>query len=128
MPWKFTADVPIWLQVTEVIRQRILTGVYPPGSGIPPVRELAQEAAVNPNTMQRALAHLESTGLIYTQRTAGRRVTESVDLIRCLRLEQAHTYIEQCRTQLAALGFTQEETMNLLRNWKENDGESRIKE
>lgn len=114
MPWKFATDTPIYLQAAEVIRLRILTGVYQPGGSIPSVRELAQEAAVNPNTMQKALAQLEATGLLYTQRTAGRRVTESEELIRCLRLQQAHTHIDQCRKQLAALGFTPGEIDEML--------------
>lgn len=117
MPWNFTNDAPIYLQVAEVIRLRILTGAYAPGSSIPSVRELAQEAAVNPNTMQKALSLLESTGLLYTQRTAGRKVTESQELIHCLRLEQAHTHIDQCRRQLAALGFSPEEITQMLQNW-----------
>ena len=119
MPWKFATDAPIYLQAAEIIRLRILTGQYPPGSSIPSVRELAQEAAVNPNTMQKALALLESSGLLYTQRTAGRRVTESVELIRCLRLEQAHTHIEQCRRQLADLGFSEEEIQEMLSHWSD---------
>ncbi|MGM9538375.1 MAG: GntR family transcriptional regulator [Candidatus Onthomonas sp.] len=119
MPWNFATDAPIYLQAAEVIRLRILTGAYPPGSSIPSVRELAQEAAVNPNTMQKALTLLESTGLLYTQRTAGRRVTESRELIHCLRLEQAHTHIDHCRGQLAALGFSPEEIHDMLQNWTE---------
>lgn len=117
MPWKFATDLPIYLQVAEVIRLRILTGIYPPGSSIPSVRELAQEAAVNPNTMQKALVLLESAGLLYTQRTAGRKVTESEELIRCLRLEQAHTHIQECYRQLASLGFSEEEIREMLRSW-----------
>ena len=117
MPWKFATDAPIYLQAAEIIRLRILTGEYPPGGSIPSVRELAQEAAVNPNTMQKALALLESSGLVYTQRTAGRRVTESGELIRCLRLEQAHAHIEQCCRQLSALGFSEEEIREMLQSW-----------
>ena len=59
MDWRFTDDRPIWLQLTEQLTRRIITGVYPPGSRLPPVRELAAQAGVNPNTMQRALAQLE---------------------------------------------------------------------
>lgn len=117
MPWNFATDAPIYLQVAEVIKLRILTGVYQPGSYIPSVRELAQEAAVNPNTMQRALAQLESSGLLYTHRTTGRKVTEETKLIRCLRLEQAHTHIAQCHKQLAALGFAPEEIRSMLQSW-----------
>ena len=76
MSWSFTSDSPIYLQIAEIIKFRILRGEYPPGTRIPSVRELAQEAAVNPNTMQRALALLKSEGLLITRRTTGRTVTE----------------------------------------------------
>ncbi|HAJ73895.1 MAG TPA: hypothetical protein DCM49_03755 [Lachnospiraceae bacterium] len=74
MPWNFTADTPIYLQIAEIIRLRIPRGEYPPGTRIPSVRELSQEAAVNPNTMQRALALLKEEGLLVTRRTTGRTV------------------------------------------------------
>ena len=70
MDWRFTDDRPIWLQLTEQLTRRIITGVYPPGSRLPPVRELAAQAGVNPNTMQRALAQLEQDGLAFADRTA----------------------------------------------------------
>ncbi len=117
MPWRFQSDSPIYSQAAEVIRLRILTGEYPPGSHMPSVRELAQEAAVNPNTMQRALSLLEEQGLLYTQRTAGRTVTESEELIRCLRLKQARSYVTDCWQQLARLGFSTGEIQAMLREW-----------
>ena len=63
MDWKFTGDRPIWQQLTEQLTLRILKGQYPPGERLPAVRELAAQAGVNPNTMQRALAQLESIAL-----------------------------------------------------------------
>lgn len=125
MPWKFATDLPIYLQAAQVIRLRILTGEYPPGSSIPSVRELAQEAAVNPNTMQKALVLLESEGLLNTQRTAGRKVTERQDLIRCLRLEQAYTHMEACRRQLASLGFSAQEIREMMSHWRGPDDEEK---
>ena len=119
MEWTFSADLPIYSQLVDQIKLAIVSGVYLPGERLAPVRELAMDAGVNPNTMQKALALLESTGLLYTQRTAGRRVTESQELIHCLRLEQAHTHIDQCRRQLAALGFSPEEIREMLQSWTE---------
>ena len=75
MDWKLTGDRPIWQQLTEQVALRILTGEYPPGSRLPAVRELAAQAGVNPNTMQRAMAQLEQDGLAVGSRTAGRTVT-----------------------------------------------------
>ena len=80
MDWKLEDDRPIWTQLTEQLKRRIIAGVYPPGSKLPPVRELAAEAGVNPNTMQRALAQLEQDGLARADRTAGRLVTQDAEI------------------------------------------------
>ena len=70
MPWNLSSDRPIFLQIVERIEMDIISGVYQPGQRLPAVRELASCAAVNPNTMQRALSELERTGLVYSQRTS----------------------------------------------------------
>ena len=89
MEWKLNDDRPIWLQLTEQMTRRIITGVYPPGSKLPPVRELAAEAGVNPNTMQRALAQLEQDGLAKADRTAGRLVTQDTAVLDAVRGAEA---------------------------------------
>ena len=77
MAWDIRADRPVYLQLVEHLQTAVVTGEYPPGSRIPPVRELAGQAGVNPNTMQRALAELEAQGLVETHRTSGRTVTKN---------------------------------------------------
>ena len=77
MGWNVEGSGPIWMQLHRQLMQRISSGVYPRGSKIPTVRELAAEAGVNPNTMQRALSQLEADGLVVTNRTAGRTVTRT---------------------------------------------------
>ena len=72
MQWSFSNDLPIYSQLIGQIKVGIVSGVFPPGERLPSVRDLATEAGVNPNTMQRALAELERDGLVYSQRTAGR--------------------------------------------------------
>ena len=81
MDWKLTDNRPIWQQLTEQLTLRILKGEYPPGERLPGVRELAAQAGVNPNTMQRAMAQLEAGGLAVGSRTAGRTVTENTAVI-----------------------------------------------
>ena len=82
MPWNLDPQRPIYAQIIERVQLDIVTGHYAPGSRLPSVRELAAQAAVNPNTMQRALSELEGSGLIYAQRTSGRFVTEDTARIR----------------------------------------------
>lgn len=90
MKWNITADRPVYLQLIEQLELAIVAGEYRAGARLPGVREMAAGAAVNPNTMQRALQELEARGLLNTQRTAGRTVTED------------KTMIAQLREQLAA--------------------------
>ena len=81
MKWQFSNDAPIYTQLIEQIQVGIVAGAFPPGERLPSVRDLATEAGVNPNTMQRALAELERDGLVFSQRTAGRFVTEDKTMI-----------------------------------------------
>ncbi len=81
MPWNLNSDRPIFMQIIEIIQLDIISGRYAPGEKLPSVRDLASEAAVNPNTMQKALSELERSGLVYSQRTSGRFITEDTKMI-----------------------------------------------
>ena len=117
MNWKLTDDRPIWVQLTEQLTLRIVSGEYGPGAAVPAVRALAAEAGVNPNTMQRALSELESRGLVETRRTAGRTVTEDAARIRQVRRELAVGRVEEFLASMRALGYTDAETRTLLTEW-----------
>lgn len=119
MTWNLSGDKPIWLQLHEQLTQRIATGVYPKGSRMPAVRELAAEAGVNPNTMQRALAQLEQDGLVVTNRTAGRTVTEDGVILSEICMRLANEKISQYLKSMALLGFPKKEAIELLLKWEE---------
>ena len=110
MPWSFSGERPIYTQLVEQLQIRIVTGTYPPAS----VRELAEEAAVNPNTMQRALSELENRGLVFSQRTAGRFVTEDARRITLLRRELAEQKIGTFLREMERLGYSAGEIRALL--------------
>ena len=114
MGWHFDADRPIYMQLLELIQQRIITGTYGPGEQLPPVRELALEAGVNPNTMQKAMTELERTGLIHAQRTTGRFVTEDVQMIRDLRQQLALARIADFMHSMQELGYERMEIIKLM--------------
>lgn len=114
MQWKLTDDRPIWMQLTEQLTERIVSGLYPLGSRMPSVRELAAQAGVNPNTMQRALAQLESDGLVVTNRTAGRTVTEDSQSVDRVRQSLAEDKMEFYVAGMATLGYTETEAANML--------------
>lgn len=121
MAWKLDSNRPIYLQLLEELENRIVTGVYPPGSQLPGVRALAQEAAVNPNTMQKALQELERNGLVFAQRTSGRFVTDDSAMLRQLRLrlakEQAAAFLEGMKK----LGLSKEEALRLAEEIEEEE-------
>ena len=106
MPWNLLSDRPIYTQLMEQIKLRVVSGAYPPGSKMPSVRDIAEEAAVNPNTMQRALSQLESEGLLYTQRTSGRFVTEDTEKIAEVKNSLAEGIVQEFVSRMESLGFT----------------------
>ena len=122
MSWEFDNNRSIYVQLIEKIRTRIITGVYPPGSKLASVRELAGEAEVNPNTMQKALTELERSGLVHAVRTSGRFVTEDQKMIDSLKRESAVEIINNFREKMRALGYSNEEVINLMKETeKENE-------
>ncbi len=114
MAWNLDSDRPIYAQIFEVIQLRIISGAYKPGEKIPSVRELAAEAGVNPNTMQKALSELERSGLVMAQRTSGRIVTEDMDMIRENRNKLARQQIREFIERMNRLGFSKQEIIELL--------------
>lgn len=114
MSWTLEESRPIWVQLCEQIEDRVLTGTYPPGSRLPSVRDLAAEAGVNPNTMQRALATLEDRGLLVTNRTIGRTVTLERERVETLRRQHAGDTTEQYLQRMERLGYNKAETIGII--------------
>ena len=114
MQWKLSDDRPIYVQLMETITAAIASGTLAAGSRLPSVREMAAQAGVNPNTMQRALAELERDGLLYSQRTAGRFVTDQSDRITQKREELAMQQIRIFLSSMKEMGYTSEQTLNLI--------------
>ena len=114
MPWELKPDRPIYAQLIEQLERKICSGAYPLGTRLPSVRDLAQEASVNPNTMQRALARLEEDGLLYTNRTSGRFVTEDIGRIRQTKNKLAQEQVQEFLKKMTDLGFRQEEIRAIL--------------
>ena len=117
MSEQFDASRPIYAQLVERLKARILAGTYPPGGHLDSVRDLAAAAGVNPNTMQRALAQLESEGLVRTERTSGRYVTEDTNLIEQLRSAAAHDIAADFLEKMRSIGYTPEKAAALLEHW-----------
>ena len=122
MAWQFTSSQPIYLQIVDQMEMMIFRGSYPLGERLPSVRDLALEASVNPNTMQRALSELEGMGLINTQRTSGRTVTTDEAIIMQAKNEKAEQLTEAFLNSMSALGLTREQVIALLARKEEDNG------
>ncbi|QPK80852.1 GntR family transcriptional regulator [Schaalia sp. ZJ405] len=105
---------PIWIQLSEEFTRRIVSGEWAIGSKIPSVRDLALEAGVNPNTVQRALGAIDARGLTTTERTAGRFVTREEEAITAARNELAVGATDTFITAITAIGLEQAEVLALL--------------
>lgn len=114
MAWTLDSGRPIYAQIIERVQLAIITGHYKPGEKLPSVRELASEAAVNPNTMQKALSELEQSGLLYTQRTSGRFITEDTDLIHRMKNSLATMQVREFIRKMRQLGLGDEEILQLI--------------
>ena len=116
MPWNLDSDRPIYLQLMERIQHDIISGTYKPGDKLPSVRELAMEASVNPNTMQKALSELERIGLVHSRRTSGRFITEDETMIKQLKTETATEHIREFLKSMEYLGFTRPDILELVQD------------
>lgn len=111
MGWDFKKGIPIYSQIIERLELDLLSGKYQLGEKLPSVRDLAMEANVNPNTMQRALSVMERSGLIYSERTSGRFVTLDHEKIDSLRKDLIRKNVDQFFTTLKNLGIKNEEIL-----------------
>lgn len=110
----FQNKSPIYLQLMAEIKQKILAGIMAPGEKLPSVRDLAMDEGVNPNTAQKALTQLEAEGLIYTNRTSGRFVTEDAALIRTVRQEFARNSTNDYLDRMEEIGYEEQEIPDLV--------------
>lgn len=115
MDYQFTNDKPIYLQLMDVFKAGIISGELPEGSRLESVRDLALVAKVNPNTMQKALSELERLGLIRTERTSGRYITDDKEKIAAMKKEIAEEEISIFMEKMKKLGFEKDEVISLIK-------------
>ena len=121
MNWQFDNNMPIYTQLVSQIKFGIVSGELPPGERLSTVRDLAAEAGVNPNTMQRALQQLEREGLVFSQRSSGRFITEDIGMIAKAKENLAMSHIKQFVESMKSLGYSGDEMIDLLRNNSKED-------
>jgi DNA-binding transcriptional regulator YhcF (GntR family) len=112
--WDINSERPVYLQLIEQIQASIISGYFKPSDKLPSVRDLAAEASVNPNTMQKALSELERSGLIYSNRTSGRNITSDLTLIKKLKEQSAKALIVDFLDKMKQLGYEKEEVLPII--------------
>ena len=120
MGWNLDDSRPIWPQLKELLMRDIVAGKYPMGEAFPTVRDLAEQAGVNRNTMQRALSELETEGLVITNRTAGRTVTTDEELVARIKVDLARDNVMRFMDEMAAIGYSADEVMDIIKKGVEN--------
>ncbi|MBU4438806.1 MAG: GntR family transcriptional regulator [Acetobacterium sp.] len=124
MKWYIDSDRPIYKQLVEQIELRIISGFYAPGDKLESVRELAMDAGVNPNTMQKSLAELERMGLVFAQRTSGRFITEDLKVIEEAKKTIAVQEIGAFLEKMKKLGLDKPEILALMEKVAEGDNQN----
>ena len=122
MAWTFDEKSPIYLQIAYRVKLKIASKELSMGQQLLPVREFAQEAGVNPNTVQRAFQEIEEEGLVYSARTSGRFVTEDEKLIDQKRHEIAQSLMKNFVTEMTAIGFSSPEIKAIITDYIEQTG------
>lgn len=121
MTWQFDTNFPIYIQIANIIKLQIVTQQLRSGDKLPTVRDLAETAGVNPNTVQRALSDLENEGFVYSVRTTGRFVTDNHTLIQETRKTLAKTELQNFVSNMVDLGYKQDELVLQLTDYLKGD-------
>lgn len=114
MAWKFSSDRPVYLQISDRIVKNVLSGEYKAGEQIPSVRQIALEAAVNPNTVQHAFSELENEGLIISKGTLGRFVTDDEQVVEACRNRMAEQLVREFSKNMRELSINKEQAVNMI--------------
>ena len=121
MKWQFSNDAPIYSQLIAQIKVGIVSGAFPPGERLPSVRDLATEAGVNPNTMQRALTELEREGLLIGGGTSGRTVTKEEKILEAMRQQALEDLARECVEKFKVFGITPAQAAEIMLHVKEEE-------
>ena len=121
MAWKFNSTEAVFVQIARRLRCDIVCGKYKPDEQIPSVRQLAYDASVNPNTMQKALSLLESEGLLHSKATIGRFITSDTEVLEKARIRMRHDVVKNWLEEARALGITPVELIDCINNIEKED-------
>ena len=105
----YKSRTPIYEQIIENVKALIVSGVLERDEQLPSVRQLAQDLAINPNTIQRAYAELEREGIIYSLKGRGNFVGSSLGELRSVQQNALLSQLEALSIELKRLDVSQEQ-------------------
>lgn len=111
----FDSNIPIYLQIMDDFKKQIVKGIWHGGDKVKTVRELAVSYGVNPNTVQRSFSELEREGLLHSERTSGRYITENEEVLQAMKEEYAASQIDGCIKALRDLNFDDQMILDLIK-------------
>lgn len=111
---QFQSTQPIYLQIMERVKSDIVAKHLISMQQLPTVRDLALQYQVNPNTVQRAYSELERLGLVKSDRTIGRFVTDDLGLINHLKHEMIKEKVNHLVKDLKHLNVNQDEAVDFV--------------
>lgn len=118
---EFNENLPIYIQIMNLIKSRMISGELSGGDKLPSVREFSKELRVNPNTIQRAYQELEREELVFTQRGMGTFVTEDIQTINKLKRDMATNIVQDFLITMKELGFSTNEIIEIVSEWVEKE-------
>ena len=121
MAWKFNSTEAVFVQIARHLRCDIVRGKYKPDEQIPSVRQLAYDASVNPNTMQKALSILEDEGLLHSKATIGRFVTSDINILKEAKCRIRNDVVKHLLEEAHSLGITPAELIDCINDQKKEE-------
>jgi DNA-binding transcriptional regulator YhcF (GntR family) len=117
----FNENLPIYIQIMNLVKGKMVSGKINGGDKLPSVRELSKELKVNPNTIQRTYQELEREGLVFTQRGMGTFAAEDKEIIKELKKSMAADVVNGFLMEMKKLGFSPNEIMDIISEWIEKE-------
>ncbi len=113
---EFKENMPIYLQVAEDIRNKIICGELGVGERLMSSRTMAKEYNINPNTAARVYTELETQGLVGTRRGVGTFVTQDEALVKKIMQERMIEVIDKFFLDMEELGYTTDKVIDIIKS------------
>ena len=112
---EFNTSQPIYKQIIDDFKKKLIRGELKEGDKIPSQREYAEQVRVNPNTVQRAYREMESMNMVETLRGQGTFISISADRLEEIKMEMAVNLVDYFISEMESLGYSQKDMFRILK-------------